>query len=113
MITTPDPDRLSRLADEAAEAVRTMNHATIGPTVLPAPDLYRVLGNLAPIGHRLQQLVGQLSAALARSADHDDLTEDDADSIAEARDLLTVAANHAGHLGQHLDQAQAAISRTV
>ncbi len=109
------PDRLARLADEAAEAIRTMNHATITDIVLPAPDLYPVLGNLAPLGHRLQQLCGQLSDALARSADHYDLTEDDgadpAVSIAAARDLLTVAAAFAGHLGRHLDRAQAAISR--
>lgn len=115
MITNPNPDRLALLADEAAEAVRALNHATIGPAVLPAPDLYRVLGNLAPVGHRLQQLAGQLSAALARSADHYQLTEDDdadpAHSIANARDLLTIAASHASRLGELLDEAQAAISR--
>jgi hypothetical protein len=73
-MATANPDRLARLADEAVEAVRTMNHATITDVVLPAPDLYPVLGNLAPLGHRLQQLCGQLSTALARSADHYRLT---------------------------------------
>ena len=58
------------LARSAAEAIRSLNHATLGQDGLGQPaDAYEVLGELSLAASRLPQLLGQvgrwLAAALA------------------------------------------------
>ena len=46
-------------ADQAYEAVRSLNHTTLAAK-LPAPVVYDVLGNLKGVGHMLPQALQQL-----------------------------------------------------
>ncbi len=99
-------------AEWAYEAIRRINHITGGP--LPAPRVYRVLGNLKMVGHSLPQALRQLGAGLLASLDHYDVYEDDgrdpAASVATAQDHLQRAAELAAQVGRHLEHAQSAIS---
>ena len=101
-------------ADDAYEAIRAINHLTIGAE-LPAPMVYDILGNLKGVGHLLPQALTQLASGLGRSLDEYPVTEDDGadpvQSVATATDHLTRAAQLAAQLGVELDLAQAAISR--
>jgi hypothetical protein len=112
---TDDQPITVQLADDAYEAVRAINHATINRTAIPAPEVYRVLGSLKLVGHGLDQALSQLGAGLGRSLDHYDVYEDDgADplvSVVQAVDLLTEARAHALTLGQLLERAQVALNR--
>lgn len=107
--------RLARLADDAADAIRAINHATITQNPLPAPGLYNVLGSLNRVGYGLDQALTQLGDRLAESADVFDLYEDDgsdpAASITAARSAMALAAEHARALGSLLDSAHSAIAR--
>ena len=53
------------LAEQASEAIRTLCHRTIGDTLTTA-DSYAVLGELASLAHRLDQLLSQLGRGLGR-----------------------------------------------
>jgi hypothetical protein len=105
---------LVRLAQVAAEAVRSINHQTIVGPPLPAPCLYDVLGDLKRLGYGLDQAVTQMAARLADSAGVFDLYEcdgrDPADSIHAAAAALTAAADHAQQVGALLDGAQSSIA---
>lgn len=106
---------LARWADQASEAVRAINHATIAGPPLPAPVVYNVLGSLTRLGHGLDQAARQLGDRLAASATVFEVYEDDgADPhgrIAAACAALIEAADHAHRLGTALDTAQSAIAR--
>lgn len=103
-----------RAADDAYEAVRSINHLTI-TQVHAAPTVYSVLGNLKGLGHLLPQACMQLAKSLGRSLDEYDVYEDDGRdpvlSVAAATDHLTRAAELASELGAELEKAQTAISR--
>ena len=103
-----------RAADDAYEAIRTINHLTI-TQVHAAPTVYSVLGNLKGVGHLLPQACTQLARSLGRSLDEYDVYEDDnrdpVASVATATDHLTRAAQLAAELGAELEKAQSAISR--
>ncbi len=105
--------RLVQNADDAYEAIRSINHKTFGGA-LPAPLLYDVLGSLKGVGHLLPQALRQLAAGLGRSLDAYDVYEDDnrdpIQSVATATDHLTRAAALAAQLGIELDLAQSAIA---
>ena len=109
-----DAAELTGLADEAAQAVRAINHATITGPPLPAPCVYDVLGALKLLGYGLDQATGQLADRLAASVETFDLYEcdgsDPADQIAVATAALTRATRTARALGELLDQAQSAIA---
>ena len=102
-------------ADDAYEAIRAINHLTnFGP--IPAPDVYRVLGNLKHAGgHGLAQALDQLSRGLIDSLDKYDVYEDDGgDPKANANvasTYLKEAALKAQEIGVLLGSAQSAISR--
>ena len=104
-------------AQEAYEAIRSINHATIFTgDGIPAPVVYRVLGFLQSAGgYGLAQALGQLARGLERSLSTYDVCEDDgrdpADSVAHAVSSLTDAADLLQRVGPLLDDAQAAISR--
>jgi hypothetical protein len=101
------------LADDAAEAIRAINHLTLAAR-LPAPEVYRILGNLKGVGDRLPQALTQLASGLGRSLNEYPVTQDDGgdpvQAVATATDHLTRAAQLAAELGVELDLAQAAIS---
>ena len=111
--TTTHPLTLAEHAEAAYEAVRAINHATRA-AVLPAPDVYAVLGSLNPVGPGLAQACTQLASALIRSLDVYDVREDDggdpATSALTAQYHLAQAAGLAHQLGTHLTHAHNAIS---
>lgn len=104
-------------AQEAYEAIRSINHATIFTgDGIPAPVVYRVLGYLQSAGgYGLAQALGQLACGLERSLSTHDVYEDDgrdpADAVAHAVNALTGAAALLQRVGALLDDAQAAIAR--
>lgn len=101
-------------ADDAYEAIRAINHLTQHGADLPAPLVYRVLGNLKGVGHILPQALNQLAAGLGRSLETHDVYEDDGrdpvQSVATAADHLTLAAELSAQMGDELEKAQSAIS---
>lgn len=95
----------------ARESIRAINHLTDhGP--IPAPTVYRVLGELKGVGHLLPQALAQLTRGLQKSLEvyrvYD--ARDPADSVLEATLLLNQAIRKAAELGELLEAAQAAIS---
>jgi hypothetical protein len=106
-------DELTAQAHTAAEAIRALNHATIGRRPIPAPTAYDLLGDLCRLGHGLAQLANQLSNGLTQSLaayDVHDHNRDPANSVALAGEALSAASRHASNLGDHLALAQAAIN---
>ena len=95
----------------ACESIRAINHLTDhGP--IPAPTLYRVLGELKGVGHFLPQALAQMTRGLQESLGlyrvYD--ARAPADSVLEATLLLNQALRKAAELGELLEAAQAAIS---
>lgn len=108
-----DADTMTQQADDAFEAIRALNHATITGGPIPAPLAYLLLGNLHQLGFGLDQLVRQLAAGLVRSLDAFDVYDDNRDpsaSVAMATDALLLAGKHAARLGECLAAAQLAIN---
>lgn len=104
-------------AETAYEAIRSINHETIFvPRGIPAPVVYRVLGELKSAGgYGLNQALNQLARGLEHSLDHYDVVEDDGrnpnESVLEAAEALGQAADLANQVGRLLDRAQSAIAR--
>jgi len=113
-MTTDETLRVVQLADDAYQAIRAINHITLGAKA-PAPLVYDVLGSLKNVGHLLPQALTQLSSGLGRSLDEYDVFEDDGgdpiQSVATAADHLTRAGQLAAQLGEELELAQSAIAR--
>lgn len=110
-----EPPEVVQAADSLYESLRTINHVTLPGSSLPAPIVYRVLGNLKGIEYLLPQGLSQLAAGLGKSLDTYDVYEDDGrdpvQSIATVTDHLTRASQLAQQLGAELGRAQSAISR--
>jgi hypothetical protein len=110
---------VSQLGEQAAEAVRALNHRTrpgLGTLTDPA-DLCALVAELACLAHRLPQLLGQLSAWLVGEeqagrlrldtcSDACSPQPDPATAVATATDALTRAGDCAQHTGRALDAAQ-------
>ena len=99
------------LAEAAAEAIRAANHATFTPGALAAPEVYRVVGELASLSHRLEQLTTQLGKTLEARLELGGLRldatsthEDPSDAIASARQHLSRAALSSASTGSALDR---------
>ena len=94
------------------ESLRALNHLT-GHGLIPAPTLYRILGDLKGIGHLLPQACAQLARGLEESLhvlDVYDHRRDPAASVSEAVLLLNHALRTAARTGSLLEAAQTAIS---
>lgn len=110
-----DDDRptIVRHADEAYEAVRAINHATINAQSIPAPVVYDFLGNTKTGGgYGLQQALAQVADGLLRSLETHEVYDDGdpAENAQAAADLMREASALAGRIGALLEQAQSRIS---
>ena len=105
------PDAPLALARTAAEAVRSLNHATLGGQGLAQPaDAYAVLGELALAAAGLTQLLAQvgrwLAAALAAGRLGCDDGTEPAAAVSGAWLFLSDARSAAAALARDLSQAQ-------
>jgi len=99
------------LARSAAEAIRSLNHATLGGEGLEQPaDAYAVLGELSLAASRLPQLLGQvgrwLAAALAAGRLGCDDGTDPAGAVSGAQIFICDARGSAAALARCLSEAQ-------
>jgi hypothetical protein len=99
------------LARTAAEAVRSLNHATLGGDGLEQPsDACEVLGELSLTASRIPQLPGQvgrwLAAALAAGRLGCDDGTDPAVAVSGAWLFISDARASAASLARDLEQAQ-------
>lgn len=105
------PDGTLALARSAAEAIRGLNHATLGGDGLGQPaDAYEVLGELSLAASGLPQLLGQvgtwLAAALAAGRLGCDDRTDPACAVSGAWLFISGARCSAAALARDLEQAQ-------
>lgn len=103
------------LARQAAEAVRSLNHAALGPAGLRQPaDAYDVLGELQLAASRLAYLLAQvghwLDAALGAGQLGCDDGTDPAGAVRTARAFLGSARGSATALALALARAQQQLS---
>lgn len=116
------PERTRQLADVAADAIRTLNYATMsdrGGLEYPG-DAYELLGALVQLTQRLPQLSGQVAAWLDSEQAAGHLGEvpaprgryggDSARAVAAAGSALAEAGRAAARLSSLLGEAQAAIA---
>jgi hypothetical protein len=110
-----DEPTLAELADQAAEAIRSLNHRTMPGRDLEYPaDVYAIVGTLKVMADRLPQLLRQLSAWLeaehkAGRAGHDS-GQDPGPYVGDVTAALTLAATVAGTLSDALRLAHNASS---
>jgi hypothetical protein len=107
--------RATALARQAAEAVRSLNHAALGPGGLRQPaDAYDILGELSLAASRLPYLLTQvghwLAAALDAGQPGSDDGTDPSGSIGTARAFLADARGTAAALARDLGHAQQQLS---
>ncbi|MFI6730913.1 hypothetical protein [Streptomyces atratus] len=101
----------AQLADAAGDAIRALNHATLGRQAdweYPG-DAYSVVGNLAHMAGMLPQALDQIAQLLKRLEGEGHLKSDRdtlADDLEAAHDGLTIAAGAAETLRGALDRAQ-------
>jgi hypothetical protein len=106
----PVEPRVLHLGEQAAEAIRELNHRTRHLDAFTDPaELSRLLADLATTAHRLPQLLDQLRTWINHERDNDRLRADadanPADHVALAAAELTCAGRHARHLAAALDNA--------
>lgn len=109
---TTTADTATNAANTAAEAIRTLNHATLCTNELIIGDLYRILGDLAAMAHRLPQTCDQLTRILSRQQhqlEHDD-GRPSHDTIARVTSRLGDATAAAITIAHDLDQAHQSIT---
>jgi hypothetical protein len=113
MTITPDGSAAIHHSEKAFEAIRAVNHRTLGATI-PAPIAYDILSNLTGLGRGLPQALTQLATGLQRSLQdydvHNDIGTDPAETIRIAMTHLAGAAALADQLERELAHAQTAIS---
>jgi hypothetical protein len=108
---SPQAARPAALARTAAEAVRSLNHATLGGDGLSQPaDAYEVLAELSLTASRIPQLLGQvgrwLAAALAAGRLGCDDGTDPAAAVSGAWLFISDARASAAALARDLEHAQ-------
>jgi hypothetical protein len=107
--------RATALARQAAETVRSLNHAALGPGGLRQPaDAYDVLGDLSLAASRLSYLLTLVGHWLAAALDAGQLGTDDgtdpAGTVTTARAFLASARGTAAALARDLSRAQQQLS---
>lgn len=105
------PDGTLALTRAAAEAIRGLNHATLGGDGLGQPsDAYAVLGELSLTASRIPQLLGQVGRWLASALTDGRLGCDDgtdpAAAVSGAWLFISDARASAASLARDLEQAQ-------
>jgi hypothetical protein len=121
---TPSDSRPCRtpaqLADEAAEAIRSLNHATLFPGAgyEYASDVYDAIGSLRVLAERLPQALTQAAKWLATAESHGWLQDVEATSARATRRTvgiavtqLTTSAGYAASMASDLSHAQSAAGR--
>lgn len=112
----PEPLTPAQLGDAAAEAIRSLNHATQStrPGWEYPADAYSVVGELRTMTQRLPQLLGQVDQFLHALADGDHIRSDrggdGATEVAAVRDGLNRAAADAEALTAALDTVHSALN---
>lgn len=80
----------------------------------PAPEVYRILGNLKNFGSFIPQISTQLAQGLVKSLEeydvYDSESKDPAASVALTGEHLARAAKLAAQMGEELAQAQNAVN---
>lgn len=111
-----EPKTPAQLADDAAEAIRALNHVTMSTRPgweFPA-DAYSVVGNLRELAQRLPQLLQQTEVFLQRLADGDHIRSDrggnGATEVNAALDGLDRAREDAVTMTAALDTVHSALS---
>ena len=98
---------------QAAEAVRMANHATLDSSDFDHQDLYRLIGELSCLAHRLPQLIDQVGDILRRLHADDRIDVDHgalADTVARWNDSTTVASSVADDLARNIADAFSELS---
>lgn len=107
-------------AEQAAESVRALNHATLLLTpgcLLDPIDAYRILGDLAALCHRLPQALEQIGRHLDAQRGAGDLALDDNTTatptyvVNEIRVALDGAARSISQAARSIDTAHAQAAR--
>lgn len=96
----------AQLADDAAEAIRALNHATLSPRdgwEYPA-DAYSVVGNLGTLVMRLPQLLEQVTQHVEKLHQDGHVVADTGDTL-ERLYNLSAASVEAGEAAQKLRSA--------
>lgn len=116
-MTTTEPRTPAQLADDAAEAIRALAHATLTQQAAgweDPGDAYSVVANLETLAHRLPQALGQTESFIGAYEDAGRLRSDHGPDDLPQR-LLTFhsamaeAIRHAHSLGLALDRAHSAL----
>ena len=105
-------DAMIKSAEDAYEAIRSLNHATIVATI-PAPVAYALLGSLSQLEDAVSQLTRQIAAGLGRSLFDFDVYDDarePVESVRIAEAALVEVATHARRAADRASAAQAAIA---
>lgn len=109
------PDYTRQIADQLAECVRVLNHATRGDGLVNPGDAYELLGALARAAGGLPQLLGQVDQFLdtgAGSGRFYDVNDGDDAQVAVMATVpyLGDASTAAEQLREALDSAQQAVT---
>lgn len=108
----------ARSAEQAAEAIRAINHATISTGGFEASDVYDIVAELAVLTQRLPQAFGQLARIVEQlqangrvGFDPGSLfASDTADGVLELRAVFDRASERAEEVRYALDDAQRILS---
>jgi hypothetical protein len=104
----------ANIADQAAEAIRMLNHQLLGSDLQYPSDAYDVIGNLRILADRLPQALGLIGSFLQqqheRGAIRGDSSADPGPYVAAAVDALRRAREDAEVMTEALDVAHEASS---
>ena len=116
-----EPTTVAETAEQAAQAVRRLNHATHpgsggAPLVKYPSDLYAIFGSLASMAHMLPQLLDQSGGWLEHHVHeievHGGMFDGDpVAAVATAQAVLADAKAAAQVLARHLDDVQNVLAR--